>query len=93
MAKGDDIQERLIDFAVGIVKLSSALPIKRIKRIRNLARDYQKKRDAGLGDSAAFNARMHRAGENHKLEHTHGQQPEEQPKVKLRNNVELTVDN
>jgi four helix bundle protein len=26
MAKGDDIQERLIDFAVGIVKLSSALP-------------------------------------------------------------------
>jgi four helix bundle protein len=26
MAKGDDIQERMIDFAVGIVKLSSALP-------------------------------------------------------------------
>jgi four helix bundle protein len=26
MAKGDDIQERLIDFAVGIVKLSSTLP-------------------------------------------------------------------
>ncbi|MDZ7363134.1 MAG: four helix bundle protein [candidate division KSB1 bacterium] len=26
MAKGDDIQERLIDFAVGIVKQSSALP-------------------------------------------------------------------
>jgi four helix bundle protein len=26
MAKGDDIQERLIDFAVRIVKLSSALP-------------------------------------------------------------------
>ncbi len=26
MAKGDDIQERLIDFAVGIVKLSSAFP-------------------------------------------------------------------
>ena len=26
MAKGDDIQERLIDFAVGIIKLSAALP-------------------------------------------------------------------
>lgn len=26
MAKGDDIQERMIDFAVGIIKLTAALP-------------------------------------------------------------------
>ena len=35
MAKGDDIQERLIDFAVSIIQLSDKLP--KIKSARHIA--------------------------------------------------------